>query len=138
VDGGVIGVGITFCIFTISTNHDKLKKKNYTGHSKSNIISAQIFKCCTEFTRNNTLPLLRHFALEADNFSSYFDYFQDEEKILILSTTLFALAVYFTTTLSSHGTSPLINVLRIKLSFRTRKFLGYFLLNMKPQSDSQN
>ena len=28
VDGGVIGVGITFCIFTISTNHDKLKKKS--------------------------------------------------------------------------------------------------------------
>ena len=37
------------------------------------------FNCCTQFTRDNTLPLLRHFALEADNFSSYFDYFQDEE-----------------------------------------------------------
>ena len=37
------------------------------------------FKRCTEFTRNETLPLLRHFALEADNFSSYSDYFQDEE-----------------------------------------------------------
>jgi len=53
-------------------------KKIYTGHSKRNFILAQIFNCCTEFTRNNTLPLLRHFALEADNFSSYFDYFQDE------------------------------------------------------------
>jgi len=27
VDGGVIGVGITFCIFTINTNHGELKKK---------------------------------------------------------------------------------------------------------------
>ena len=55
------------------------EKKNYTGHSKSNFILAQIFNCCTEFTRNSTLPLLRHFALEADNLSSYFNYFQDEE-----------------------------------------------------------
>ena len=78
VVGYVIGVGITFCTFTISTNHDKLKKK-YTGYSKSNFILAHIFKCCTEFTRHNTLPLLRYFALEAENFSSYFDYFQVEE-----------------------------------------------------------
>jgi len=63
-------------------------EKNYTGHSKSNFISAQIFKLRTQFTCNKSLPLLRHFALEADNFSSYFDYFQDEEEILILSTTL--------------------------------------------------
>ena len=40
-------------------------KKNYTGHSESNFISAQISKRCTEFTRSNTLPLLRYFALEA-------------------------------------------------------------------------
>jgi len=39
---------------------------------------AQIFKRCSECTRNNTLQLLRHFALEADKFSSYFDYFKDE------------------------------------------------------------
>ena len=57
-------------------------KKKYTGHSKSHFILAHNFKCCIEFTRHNTLPLLRHFALEAD-------YFQDEELILILSTTLF-------------------------------------------------
>jgi len=80
VDGGVIGVGITFCIFMISTNHDKLfKKKNYTGHSKRNFILAQSVNCCTLFTRNNTLPLLRNFALEADKIASYIDYFQDEE-----------------------------------------------------------
>ena len=56
------------------------EKKNYTGHSKSNFISAQIFKRCTEFIRSNTLPTAFDiFALGADNFSSYFDYFQDEE-----------------------------------------------------------
>ena len=44
VDGGVNGVGFTFCVYTISTNHDKLFKKNYTGHSKSNFISAHIFQ----------------------------------------------------------------------------------------------
>jgi len=54
-------------------------KKKYTGHSKSNFILAHIFKCCTEFTHHNTLPVLRHFALEAENFSSYFDYYQNED-----------------------------------------------------------
>jgi len=34
VIGCVIGVGITFCIFTISTNHDKLKKKLHRSFEK--------------------------------------------------------------------------------------------------------
>jgi len=55
------------------------RKKNYTGHSKSNFILAPFVNCCTQFTRNNTIPLLRHFALEADKVSSCIDYFQDEE-----------------------------------------------------------
>ena len=70
--GGVIAAEITFCIFTINTN----QVKHYTGHSKNNFISALISNCCTEFTYNNTLSLLRHFALEVDNFSSYFGHFQ--------------------------------------------------------------
>jgi len=78
VDGGVIGVGIKFCIFTISTNHDKLKKKLHRPFEEQFYFST-IFNCCTQFTRSNTLPLLRHFALEANNSSSYSDYFQDEE-----------------------------------------------------------
>ena len=53
-------------------------QKHYTGHSKSNFVLAQNLNCCTQFTHNNTLQLLRHFALEADNISSYFDYFKDE------------------------------------------------------------
>jgi hypothetical protein len=70
---GVIEAGITFCIFTISANH---------GNTTQVIRRAILFQAkffCTEFTRNNTLSLLRHFAVEADNFSSYFGYFQDEE-----------------------------------------------------------
>ena len=83
VDGGVIGVGITFCIFTISTNHDKLKKKNYTGHSKSNFISAQIFNCCTRFTTH-----FHRFDILHSKRKTFLRILQDEEHILILNTTL--------------------------------------------------
>jgi hypothetical protein len=71
---GVIGAGIGACIFIFSTITAILFRP-----SKSYFLSALTFNCCTEFTRNTTLSLLRHFALKTNHFCPYIVYFQDGE-----------------------------------------------------------
>ena len=50
-----------------------------------------------------------------------------KKRFRFLAQQYLTLAVFCTTTVTSHGTIPIMNFLWIKLSFRTCKFYGYFL-----------
>ena len=133
VGGGIIGEGITFCIFTINTNH---------GNTTQAIRRAILFWHKFLIAALNLHSTI-HFHcfdilhLKQINFLRILIIFKMKNRFWIWTQHSLTLAVFFTTALTSHGTFPLMNFLWIKLSFRTCKFLGYFLLNTKPQSDSQ-
>ena len=82
VDGGVIGVGShsAFSLLALITINFENEKKIKQAIGRAILFQHKyFFKRRAQFTLKNTLQLLRNFALEADNFSSYFDHFQDEE-----------------------------------------------------------
>ena len=82
MDGGVIGVGShsAFSLLALITINFENEKKIKQAIGRAILFQHKyFFKRRAQFTLKNTLQLLRNFALEADNFSSYFDHFQDEE-----------------------------------------------------------
>jgi len=58
------------------------EKKTTQATRRGILFQQHFFNCCTHFTRNDTLPLFRHFALEADNFYIYIDFSAMKRKFL--------------------------------------------------------
>ena len=98
VDGGVTGVGITFWIYMISTNHDKLWKKNYTGHSKSNFISAQIFNAALNLHATTHFHCSDILHLKQITFLRILIIFKMKSRFRFWTPHSLTLAVYFTIT----------------------------------------
>jgi hypothetical protein len=122
VDGGLMGEGITFCIFTFSTNH---------GDTTQAIRRAILFQHKFLIAALN-LHVTTHFHcfdilhLKQITFLRILIIFKMKNRFWFWAPHSLTLAVFFTTTFTSHGTFPLRNFLWIKLSFRTCKFFGYF------------
>jgi len=137
VDGGVIGVGITFCIFTISTNHDKLKKKTKHAIRRAILFQHKFLNAALNLHAATHFHCFDILHLKQITLRRILIIFKMKSRFWFWAPHCLTLAVYFTTTLTLHGTFRLMKFLWMKLSFRTCKFLGYFLLKMKPQLNSQ-
>jgi hypothetical protein len=111
-----MGAGITFCIFTISTNHGNTTQaiRRATLFSTKILIAALNLHCFDIFHLKHIafLRILIIFKIKI-----YFWFWAPHSSTL---------AVFFITTLASHTSFPLLNFLWIKLLFRTCKFFGYF------------
>jgi hypothetical protein len=121
--GGVIGAEITFCIFTINTNHGNTTQafRRATLFQHKCLISAFNLHLRTHYQCFDILHL------KQINFLRILVIFEMKNRFWFWAPHSLTPAVFFTTTLTSHGTLPLMKFLWIKLSFRTCKFFGYFL-----------
>jgi hypothetical protein len=80
--GGVTGAGIAARTFTISANH----YNTIPAIGRANYLQDLLLNSCTKFTRNTTLPALRHFALNTSHFAHIL-VMTKIGKILIFNTT---------------------------------------------------
>ena len=97
VDGSVTGVGITFCIYTICTDHEKLWKK-YIGHSKRNFISAQIFNGALNLHATTHFHCFDILQLKQITFLRILIIFKMKSRFWFWAPHSLTLAVYFTIT----------------------------------------
>ena len=104
LEWGSLSAFTRFALITINL------KKNYTGHSKRNSISAQILNAALNLHATTHFHCFDILQLKQITFLRILIIFKMKSRFWFWAPHSLTLAVYFTTTLTSHETFPLVNL----------------------------